>query len=162
MDKTELIDDIVLLRAKMTNMETKSKTQLRRTLLKLEKERENNKSLIALHDAKVYEMEMEFEQQFLWAKIAQESESTIRVKYSKAKTTYHKLTKAGQKSDETVKNLQKNINSLERVKEQQNATISGLKLCVEELAQANPSNAQLEEILEHKDGKIETKEKEIT
>ena len=56
---------IVLLRAEMMKMETKSKTHLRRTLLKLEKERENNKSLIALHDAKVYEMEMEFEQQVL-------------------------------------------------------------------------------------------------
>ena len=51
---------------------------------------------------------------------------------------------------------------MERLKDQQNATISGLKLRAEELAQANPSDAKLEEILEYKEEQIEAKEKEIT
>jgi hypothetical protein len=39
-------------------------------------------------------MNKEFEKQVLLAKIAQESESSIKIKYSKAKVNYHRLTKA--------------------------------------------------------------------
>ena len=131
-------------KAEMLKMVTRSKNHLKSALSKLEKERDQKINMTALHNAKVQEMDIECEQLVLRAKIAQDSEAIIRKKYSKIKSTYHQLTEAGKESDETVKELKETINSMERLKEQQNATISGLKLCVEELAQPNPSNAQLE------------------
>ena len=50
---------------------------------------------------------------------------------------------------------------MERVKDQQNATISGLKLRAAELAQANPSDAQLEELLDYKEEQMGDKDTEI-
>ena len=139
----EQIDGKELLRDEMKKMDTKAKMHLKKTIYKLDKERDANKRLVAMHEAKVAVMDIEFEQQVLRAQVAQESEVTLREQYAKAKTIYHKLAKTGKESEKIVKDQQSKINSLERMSEQQLATVSGLQLHVDELTQGNPRNAQL-------------------
>ena len=115
--------------------------------------------MVAYHNAKVQEMNIESEQLDLRIKVAQESETVIRNKHSKLKFTYHNLAKANKESNETIAELKNTINSMERVHDQQKATISGLKLRAGELAQANNSEAQ--ELLDLKQEQLEEKDKEI-
>ena len=68
----EQIDGKELLRDEMKKMDTKAKMHLRKTIYKLDKERDANKRLVAMHEAKVAEMDIEFEQQVLRAQVAQE------------------------------------------------------------------------------------------
>ena len=106
-------------------------------------------------------MDIESEQLDLRIKVAQESENVIRNKHSKLKFTYHNLAKANKESNETIAELKNTINSMERVHDQQKATISGLKLRAGELAQANTSEAQLEELLDLKQEQLEENYEEI-
>ena len=150
-----------LAKAEMLTHLTRSKKGLRVALTKLEKERDQNLKMAAFHNAKVQEMDIEGEQLALCTKVAHESEAVIRNKHSKLKSTYHHLAKANKESNESITELKNNINSMERVNDQQKATISGLRMRAGELAQANPSDAQLEELLDLKEEQLEEKDKEI-
>ena len=67
-----LTEDLELQKDDMKNMDSRTKTFAKRTMVKLMKECKQNKALVIKHNAKVEESENDLDQQAIKTKIAQE------------------------------------------------------------------------------------------
>ena len=111
-----LIDGLELQKDDMKNMDSRTKTFAKRTMVKLMKECKQNKALVIKHNAKVEELENDLDQQVIRTKIAQESEMAIRERYTKAKKGYLELSDNEQVSGKLA-NRQKSITLKVRMKD---------------------------------------------
>ena len=97
-------------------MDSRTKYFAKKTMIKLMKEREQTRALVVMHEAKIAEMDNDFEQQVVRARIAQGSEIALREHYSKAKKGYQELSQNEKESRKIAKDQQPRINYLESQK----------------------------------------------
>ena len=100
----------------LKNMDSRTKYFAKKTMIKLMKEREQTRALVVMHEAKIAEMDNDFEQQVVRARIAQGSEIALREHYSKAKKGYQELSQNEKESRKIAKDQQARINYLESQK----------------------------------------------